>query len=77
MTPFETFFAGEFQRRVQTVKGEPGLFSNGGRIEDASWDRRAAYLLWVANRSTGIPVDDDNDLLGPARTTHADIEDLL
>lgn len=91
MTPFEAFFDGEFQRRLQTAKGEPGLFSNGGRLEDASWDRRAAYLLWVQlnpirgplspravaqREALEVPGDEDDDLLGGVAVDDED-EDLL
>ncbi len=74
MTPFEKFFAEEFPRRLATVRGEPGLFSNGGRLEDASWDRKAAYLLWcslaaAASRADALDLlDDDEDLIGGAPT---------
>lgn len=74
MTPFETFFAGEFQRRLNTVRGEPGLFSNGGRIEDASWDRKAAYLLWTLGRDDSPT---DNDILGLGPATLDEDEDLI
>lgn len=38
MTPFEKFFAGEWQHRLEQVE-IPGM-------PDASWDRKAAWLLW-------------------------------
>ena len=87
-TAFEDFFAGDFQRRLQTVKGEPGLFSNGGRLEDASWDRKAAYLLWgmlnpirgpLSPRALAIAAtleDEDDDLLGGPAVDDDDL-DLL
>lgn len=47
MTPFERFFAEDFQAMLDTVKHEPGLFTSSTcRIEDASWDRKAALLVW-------------------------------
>ncbi|RWE37462.1 hypothetical protein [Mesorhizobium sp.] len=47
MTPFERFFAQDFQAMLDTVKHEPGLFTSSTcRIEDASWDRKAALLVW-------------------------------
>lgn len=54
MTPFETFFAGKFHDMMTTVYGEPGLFTTDVPISQASWDRKAAYLLWQA---LGKPVD--------------------
>lgn len=56
MTEFERFFADVFPRLLAEVKNEPGVFTNGHSIKDASWDRKAAYLLWKATR---------NDLFGP------------
>lgn len=46
-TPFETFFAGPFQKALDNV-GNAVVFSNGLPISRASWDRKAAYLLWRA-----------------------------
>ncbi len=40
MTDFEKFFAGEFQQRLAAA--------NVPDMTDASWDRRAAWLLYVA-----------------------------
>lgn len=37
---FLTFFSGEFQRRLERL-AIPGM-------SDASWDRKAAWLLWKA-----------------------------
>lgn len=48
MTPFEAWFSSDFQKRIRTVTSEPGVFSNGFRIDDASWDRKAAFMLWEA-----------------------------
>ncbi len=64
MTPFEQFFAGEFDRMLKMIEGEPGLFSDGGPITDASWDRKAAYLLWTVLGKPGKPSPDLDDLLG-------------
>jgi hypothetical protein len=47
MTPFEQFFANEFPTMLRTVEA-PADVLTAGRIEEASWDRKAAYLLWVA-----------------------------
>lgn len=47
MTPFERFFAEDFQAMLDSVKHEADLFTSPTlRIEDASWDRKAALLLW-------------------------------
>lgn len=40
MTEFEKFFADEFQRRLDAATVP--------NMADPSWDRRAAWLLWVA-----------------------------
>ncbi|TPI86386.1 hypothetical protein [Mesorhizobium sp. B2-8-9] len=49
MTPFERFFEQDFQAMLDSVKHEPGLFTSPTlRIEDASWDRKAALLIWRA-----------------------------
>ena len=76
MPPFEQFFAGDFQRAVARVQGEPGLFSNGSRLQDASWDRKAAYLLWKQGVPPPPPADDDDDFLGPAPITQDDTDFL-
>ena len=41
---FLEFFAKEFQERLEGIE-IPGM-------EGASWDRRAAYLLWLAEGNT-------------------------
>jgi hypothetical protein len=59
-TDFERFFDGPFQQRLERVKIPPELTT--GRIpleaSNSSWDRRAAYLLWIAE---GRPVDSPLD----------------
>ncbi len=63
MTSFERFFAEDFKRKLDAVKGEPGIFTSASlRIEDASWDRKAAFLLWVALGRPGA-ANDFEDLL--------------
>lgn len=47
-TPFERFYEGEFQSRLLRRIDEPGLLSSDVDPQKMSWDRRAAYLLWVA-----------------------------
>ena len=47
LTPFETFFAEDFQRMLDATPDVPGLFSSPtARLPESSWDRKAAYLLW-------------------------------
>lgn len=83
MTPFETYFADVFPRLLNTIKGEPRLFSDGSSIERASWDRKAAYLLWSSkvNAATDSDVDAADHGSGPGRQAptqfSADLEDLL
>lgn len=48
MTPFESFFAGDFQKMLANVRSAQSPFADGGPIAEASWDRRAAFLLWEA-----------------------------
>lgn len=68
MTPFETFFAKEFPRLLDHVQHEDGLFSAPThRIENVSWDRKAAFLLWKQLRTSAVP----------AKTTKAAVEDLF
>lgn len=63
-TAFEAWFKVEFDRRLRDVRGEIGLLSSGLPLESASWDRRAAYLLWDAlGRPAGEPARFE-DLLG-------------
>lgn len=47
-TPFEKFFAGDFQKMLANVRSAQSPFTDGGPIAEASWDRRAAFLLWTA-----------------------------
>lgn len=48
MTDFEKFFAGEFQRLLAQTS-VPGM-------GEASWDRRAAWLLWRAMHPAQLAV---------------------
>lgn len=49
MTPFERFFSGSFQGMLKfDVPDDRDALSSGFSIRSASWDRRAAYLLWKA-----------------------------
>jgi hypothetical protein len=63
MTPFEKFFEREFERLLSQIEDDTTVFSNGISICDASWDRKAAYLLWVAMGQPGKLVFDFEDLL--------------
>lgn len=45
-TPFERFFADVFPKMLDTIQTENGLFSDGTSINRASWDRKAALLIW-------------------------------
>lgn len=48
-TPFERFFAEEFKAMQDAVEHEPAVFTCPEyRIEESSWDRKAAFLLWIA-----------------------------
>lgn len=54
---FIAFFAGPFQRQLEAVE-IPGMAG-------ASWDRKAAYLLWVATdqgRTLEAPAPKPSDL---------------
>lgn len=45
-TPFETWFSSDWQTALRNVPADSEALTNG-QISRASWDRRAAYLLWV------------------------------
>lgn len=48
-TPFEVFYETQFQvylERLADYDSGP-IFANGFTIKDASWDRKAAYLLYM------------------------------
>lgn len=58
MTDFPQFFAGDWQRLLETVQ-VPGM-------PDASWDRKAAWLYWCATRlPQPMPAVDNLRLLLP------------
>lgn len=89
MTPFETYFAEEWPRRLAGARSSSGVFSDGGKIDNASWDRKAAYLLWqVELEARGAYTErmteefsaaqfDDDDLIGGGATPADDEEDDL
>jgi hypothetical protein len=68
-TDFERFFAGPFQRRLESVKISPADMGSPAEVHQASWDRRAAYLLWVAEGRRGILEFDDSPLDKPAKAS--------
>jgi len=47
MTAFEQWFSGDWQKLLHSVPDDRTVLSSGFTIATASWDRRAAYLLWV------------------------------
>lgn len=79
MTPFERFFEHEFPRMLDHAgldeyggDGQPGgLFTGNVRLQDCSWDRKAAYLIWCmrddAYRAVALPPN----------STNSGFEDLL
>lgn len=92
MTPFEQWFSADWQKALREVPADTTVLSSGFSIASASWDRRAAYLLWNAlGRPNAAWVDqmaplyaksgqtEIEDLLGdtPAPSTADEIEDLL
>lgn len=89
MTPFEKWFSSDWLKTLRNAADEGEALSNG-RICDASWDRRAGYLVWVMMGRpdaawveqtkhlydrTAAPADDTEDLL--ALPSDPEIEDLL
>lgn len=45
MTEFEKYF-NRFDDVLRSLPDDREAFSNGMSIKDASWDRKAAYLIW-------------------------------
>lgn len=54
MTEFEQFYEW-FQGALERVKSDGPVFSNGHHIDDASWDRKAAYILFLAVKGEPPP----------------------
>ncbi|MGP1666143.1 MAG: hypothetical protein ACTS5I_09600 [Rhodanobacter sp.] len=54
MTEFEAFFkwAGETVQKLDAYESGP-VFSDGSGINDASWDRKYAFLLFMFTK--GLP----------------------
>ncbi|USN16667.1 hypothetical protein FANBOY_00600 [Brevundimonas phage vB_BgoS-Fanboy] len=48
MTPFESFFAHDFQRLLDSVPDEKLYSCNIRGLRGSSWDRKAAFLVWDA-----------------------------
>lgn len=46
MTKFEEFFDKTWPKLLNDVPDRKDLFSNGGSLKDASWDRKAAFLVF-------------------------------
>jgi hypothetical protein len=65
MTEFERFFDEEFPRLLDTVTDNGKALSSGTPIGEASWDRKAAFLLWNAlgHSKTATLVDQFEDIL--------------
>lgn len=65
---FLNFYHGEFDRELLAVE-IPGM-------SGASWDRRAAWLLWLARGNPPDPVDVDSSLVAKPRGRQAQTIDL-
>lgn len=65
MTEFERFFEDVFKPALESVDfGDGGkALTSGNPIAKASWDRRAAYLLFVL-RQPPTPVSRAQELFG-------------
>lgn len=69
MTPFETFFDGEWRRMIETAELPDEAFTQPPAEKGlVSWDRRAAWLLWSA---TG------RSQTSKPKKKHSDLDDLL
>lgn len=49
MTSFEQWFSADWQKALRDIPEDAEALSSGLSIRAASWDRRAAYLVWVAH----------------------------
>lgn len=56
-TEFETFFEDIFNPLLDKLaRYDSGVvFSDGGTINEASWDRKAAYLVWMISQGMDAP----------------------
>jgi len=92
VTPFERWFSSDFAKALKDVPNDTDVLSSGFSIRSASWDRRAAYLLWVERGRpeaqwhaqtwpTGNPGADDfmrrRYETPPAATTSDPLADIL
>ena len=57
MTEFETFFTETFQPLLAKLETYDSgvVFSDGTTIAGASWDRKAAYLVWMIANGMDAP----------------------
>lgn len=82
MTSFEQWFSSDWRKLLDNITPEPGILSSGFTLDTASWDRRAAFLLWdlmgrprAAWREQMAPLYDRAP--AAAATTEDDLGDLL
>lgn len=68
LADFRAFFADDFQRLLEATE-IPGM-------EGASWDRRAAWLVFHGFNPAVDPIPDKPRIAAP-RTVADDIEDLI
>ncbi len=56
-TEFEEFFEYVFQPLLFKLEryNSGVVFSDGSTINDASWDRKAAYLVWMISQGMDAP----------------------
>jgi len=86
-TPFENWFSSDFRKMLIDCPDDRDVLSSGFSIATASWDRRAAYLLWVmldrppAKWTTIYPITPKEPglIIGPPPTFSPidEIEELL
>ncbi len=57
MTEFETFYEDTFHPLLAKLAAydSGAVFSSGHTINNASWDRKAAYLLWLIVNGKDAP----------------------
>lgn len=57
MTEFETFFEETFNPLLHKLETYDSgvVFSDGSTIAGASWDRKAAYLVWMVANGMDAP----------------------
>lgn len=59
MTNFEEFFDTTWREYLAALDTYPSgpVFSSGHTIQNASWDRKAAFLLWMIINDLPPPVE--------------------